>query len=1009
MQKRSISVLCWCCLLSANVLWAQNKTPQAPASTLNEEAIYDPYTPEPLPHSAPVWMRSIADNPSGVNFLQMDSLYRAWIANDINARVKSLDQKPAVNFYRRWMRAYRSYVTPTGAIQLPTMRQHLQALSVQNSTTTSQRRLRRANGAELPRWRNIGPNTTKGRDNKSKDSQVCVFRLAVATNNPNIVYCGTETGVVFKSTDKGQTWQPCNAQHNFGGSIFALCVSPHDENLIYAGGGQNLWKSTDGGQTWTAEPTIANRVNSIRISPNNPKHITLCTGVQNEDKGGFYVSTDGGQSYRQTFVGVGHDHELKPDNDQHIYFLGRSKGKQEFEMWISENGGESFRTVALPVTDISAGRLAVSQAPTGKDYVYALVNANRYTYERGPQGGVGTPYILKSVDAGTTWTDETTRDGRKNTFSPFVDESHGGQGYFDMMIGVSSENPEHVIYGLCSAYRSEKGGKGWFRETAIGGYQKSDAMHPDMQDIVTIGQDTWISTDGGIKYSNDFFATPGQDRNFGLYASDYVGFGQGWNEDVMAGGRWHNGDAVITSDFGEGNSLHIGGVEQSTGHVFLSNPRKVYFSDAGVSIIPRQIGGEVQTTHFEQFHERKPFETLETNKELGFDPRFAKRLVMTSHEDPTFLYLSEDEGRSFRQIFDAEGEVISDYEFSRSNPNLLYVAGVFDIYYSTNNGESWEMFENRPFDDVGNSSGNVNIAVDPHDENKLWYSNSLYPGYVAYTTDKGQTWHYPLDEALKAYKFNRIILTGNEKNGVYLSTAHQGRVFYKDDSMNQWINYSEGLPVAARIARLAPFYKEGKLRAATSQGLWEIPLYDTAFKPVAQPMALNLGNDDLTSNPNQEVQFDSYSIVNQKDAKWEWSFYPQPQRVIGADTRSPRVVFGNKGAYDVTLKITTPQGTHSRTICKMVRIAVPTSADRTKTPTVDFVLGQGGQQFTVHSPEIAEEKILTLHDTKGVLLRKVVIPATEAQTQVALQDLPTGTYIYELRSKKYRYFGKFVK
>src|SRR3712207_8258050 len=74
--------------------------------------MFDPYAREPLPLGAPTWMREIVDDPSRVNFRKMETLFNEWLATHINARVKTLDKKPAVNFYRRWMKAYRSYVGP---------------------------------------------------------------------------------------------------------------------------------------------------------------------------------------------------------------------------------------------------------------------------------------------------------------------------------------------------------------------------------------------------------------------------------------------------------------------------------------------------------------------------------------------------------------------------------------------------------------------------------------------------------------------------------------------------------------------------------------------------------------------------------------------------------------------------------------------------------------------------------------------------------------------------------
>ena len=69
------------------------------------QQLYDPYFREPLPATAPEWMKPIAENPSGVNFYEMQRLFNEWKATDVNVRVKTVENKPAVNFYRRWMAA----------------------------------------------------------------------------------------------------------------------------------------------------------------------------------------------------------------------------------------------------------------------------------------------------------------------------------------------------------------------------------------------------------------------------------------------------------------------------------------------------------------------------------------------------------------------------------------------------------------------------------------------------------------------------------------------------------------------------------------------------------------------------------------------------------------------------------------------------------------------------------------------------------------------------------------
>lgn len=269
-----------------------------------QENLYDPYMPEPLPAGAPAWMQRIVENPSGVNFNEMQRHFNEWTSTDVDARVKTVDNKQAVNFYRRWMSAYKAYATPDGTIQLPTMEQYRAVVDAMNAKTQADaKRLKAKNpsGKTGHIWRNIGPNMTYQNQNgqlKQKDSQVCVFRIAVSLSDKNTLYCGTEGGVIFKTTDHGKNWYPCAPQHNFGGSIFSLAIDPYDNNIVYAGGGPWLWKSVDGGESWIRCEGIESRVNSIKINPNNTKNITLTTGDKDTRNGnGFYISNDGGSSF----------------------------------------------------------------------------------------------------------------------------------------------------------------------------------------------------------------------------------------------------------------------------------------------------------------------------------------------------------------------------------------------------------------------------------------------------------------------------------------------------------------------------------------------------------------------------------------------------------------------------------------------------------------------------------------------------------------------------------------
>ncbi len=1010
--KKVLTAILMACSLHG-MAFPKYSLPADTAAVALEPNTFDPYFREPLPLNAPEWMKRIVKNPSGVNFNEMQRLFNEWRASDVDVRVKTVDHKPAFNFYRRWMAAYRKNVAPDGSIVLPTIQQFAAKVDSMNSRVTE----RDAKADELL-WRNIGPNRTyehKNGEVKRKDSQVCVFRIDVSLSDSATLYCGTESGVVFKTTDHGQTWQPCAPQHNFGGSIYSIAIDPVDDDIVYVGGGPWLWKTIDGGETWLRCAGITSRVNSIRINPENRDNITASAGSKHEDKSGsgFYISNDGGESFTCTLKGICFDHELQPDNPERIYLVRREPVGPWAGIYVSGDGGYSWQQRELPVSMMICGRLAVSQAPGGEDYLYALVTCDSWGYDGGPQGGKGEPFILLSKDAGDSWEDKTVNKGEwhwDNTFSPIMD-SAGGQGYFDMMIGASAKNPGHVLFGLTSLYRSTEEGTCNYRDHGIGGYQRSDWMHCDIQDIaVHPCGDTWICNDGGIKYSRDFFETKGEDRYDGIYASDYQGLGVGWNEDVMAAGRWHNGDVVHAASYGEGNTVHVGGVEIATGYVMKSNPWKVYFTDASTRIMPREIDGTIEEDFRTWFTEKKPYEVLRINGEIATDPRYALKVFLQDMTNTWEGYLSYDEGASFQKVFDSDGEDFYSYEFARTDPDRIYIVGAWNLWRSDDGGLTF--YEcTKPFPITDDYTHFTRVVVDPNDEDHLLVICNDRYGAVVESFDGGHSWQQFDLANLSNIRVHQIILVGDNFGSCYVTTYDGANVYFRDNSMGEFIDYSSGLNPGARISKVVPFYKNGVLRMATDQGLWEAPLYHQDFIAVPQPMALNLGSGNLTANPHKEVQLDSYSIVRQdENTRWQWSFSPQPQHVSDPTVRNPRVVFGNPGKYDVTLTITTVAGTSSRTIKNMITIEGSTGIDEDKVGEVgiESALLEQGEPLVIFCSGLETDASLTVHGMRGQLLHSETLPAGKENAYVHLDNLPAGVYIYLIKSDTQKFFGQFI-
>lgn len=142
-----------------------------------------------------------------------------------------------------------------------------------------------------------------------------VLTLAIHPTDPNIVYAGTGAFVggghgVYKSVDGGQTWTPSNARM-LDNRITAVAIDPTDPQVVYAGGDSGeLFKSTDGGDTWT-ELTEAldvqaysapRTIHAISLDDQDTNRVSLLG-----DNSGLMFSGDGGQKWQM--LGKPGDHD----------------------------------------------------------------------------------------------------------------------------------------------------------------------------------------------------------------------------------------------------------------------------------------------------------------------------------------------------------------------------------------------------------------------------------------------------------------------------------------------------------------------------------------------------------------------------------------------------------------------------------------------------------------------------------------------------------------------------
>lgn len=987
-----------------------------------DSTLYVPYQLNYLPAGSPVWMARLA-SPEGLDYNAMVDSFEVYLHNTPGARRKSRDTKQVVNHFRRFQKAYLPYVQADGIIRLPKATAYHQEMDKAQEEVAYSRALARTatgmvqdNDAPAP-WKVISPIVTYDYlTKKVSPAQANIQRMAASRSNPNVLYCGSETGMVFRSTDKGATWTPCNDGEWMAGEITFVDISSSNPDRVIVGGGGVCWLTNDGGDTWE---NITPQKSAYARSSVGQFHPTDDNVIMFGDRAQLWRTTDGGNSWQWIMGGLVFDVRFSRHNPQVCYVA--IEQENTVKLYKSEDSGASWNMLQLDGQPLISARIGLSEAPGGADYVYMWACRRNHLSQPGPLYFSGPPLLYKSTDGGSTFsvTDPTAQ-------MEAVDKN-GGQGYYDLVCTASATDPEELLVGIIQLYRSTDGGQ---TLENVGGYYGRFDLHCDMQSIQTNGAgDTWLSTDGGVIYSNDFFNQHAEARLNGLYASEMWGFDQGWNEDVMVGGRNHNGN-MSQMDRYNGVALSMRGSERPTGYVFLSNPRKVAFSDSENVIMPDDWKDEfVPFLDFWTY----PKESSQHGMGFEFDPRYAQCFYIvqgSADEDYKTLWRTRDDGASFSTVYTFDTP-INAVALSRSNPDKIVVSTWGRIFYSLDAGAT---FEEYPIPDELTHSVTYKLAIHPLREDEIWVSDGNAGGFWR-TQDNGANWE-KLDDGLtisnwegnmEAHSIGRFFLTGNEKNAAYAIaftkgylnetyTTTRGRVLYRDDTTDGWVNFSDGLQKVMNLNRMLPFYRDGVIRLATNNGIWQRNLVDSVFVPIAQPLILNVGSGDNTvATFPREIQLESYSIVNQKDVQWQWEINPAPLSITSYEERNPVMVIEPDQTYDITLTVTTPEGSDTKCVKAMIKGNKPVPDDPTGVDDNifedDLLLLSGnvalaGENFSFVPRGLKGVVSITIYDSAGRIMTR---ERGTGKIDVTTSGYSTGVYYYIASDQAgYRKTGKLL-
>ncbi|HEU4770241.1 MAG TPA: SBBP repeat-containing protein, partial [Pyrinomonadaceae bacterium] len=220
--------------------------------------------------------------------------------------------------------------------------------------------------------------------------------IAVAPGTPNTIYAASGNSI-FRSTDGGSTWTktPSNGLTSFN-SATAMAVDPSNASVVYVGHFFGLFKSVDGGNNWTAitsAPLGSNFVSCIVFDPSTPSTLYVGANV------GVVKSTDNGNTWiTQTNFGIPGTPLIRALAIDPTAPLTLYAGTVSNGLFKSTNGGGVWTAMNNGMggpnpTNVNA--IAIDPANTSTIYT---------GHGSSPFGGG----INKSTNGGTSWTPLTT-------------------------------------------------------------------------------------------------------------------------------------------------------------------------------------------------------------------------------------------------------------------------------------------------------------------------------------------------------------------------------------------------------------------------------------------------------------------------------------------------------------------------------------------------------------------------------------------------------------------------
>jgi len=665
--------------------------------------------------------------------------------------------------------------------------------------------------------RSIGPALTSGR----------IADLAVNPKKPSEYYIAVASGGVWKTTNSGNTYEPIfDGQGSY--SIGCVTIDPNNPHVVWIGTGENnnqrsvaygdgVYKSNDGGKSWkNLGLKTSEHIGKIIVDPRNSDVVYVAAmGPLWKEGGqrGLYKSKDGGKTWTRILhidehTGIS-DLVMDPRDSKVMYAAAQQRRRHVFTyigggpgsgIHKTTDGGKTWEKLSGGLPKVDVGRIGLAISSVNPDYIFAIIEASD------KKGG-----FFRSTNRGASW-------------NKMSDYSTSGNYYQE--IYCDPKDVDKVFSMNTWLYHTENGGVKFIKTGEKSKHVDNHAMWIDPSNT----DHWLVGCDGGIYETWDHAANWQYKANlpitqFYKLAVDntepfYYVYGGTQDNNTQGGpSRTINNAGIVNSDWfitlgGDGFEAAIDPVDPNivysqAQYGWLARYDKKSGEKLGIKPMP----GKGEAAY-----------RWNWDAPLIISPHNHKRLYFGANK----LFRSDDRGNSWKTIsgdltrqtdrnklkvmdkvwsMDAVmknrstsiyGNLVA-LDESPLKEGLLYVGTDDGLFHITENaGESWSKissFTGVPevtyVNDIVASQHNVNIVYAVFNNHK----RGDFKPYITKSSDKGKSWKAIQGDLPK--RGSVYAIAEDHVNPKLLFAGTEFGLFFTLDGGIKWQQLKSGLPTIA--------------------------------------------------------------------------------------------------------------------------------------------------------------------------------------------------------------------